>query len=71
MVDDEAFRAFQLENPKEAIRQASGMSIPEDFTIQAHEENNMTAHLAPPSGRLTEADLELVAGGDSWGFSGR
>ena len=41
------------------------MEIPEDFTIQVHEENGMTAHLVlPPSSRLTEEDLAVVAGGN-------
>ena len=71
VADDAEFRALLLENPKEAIQQAMGIAIPEDFTIQVHEENGMTAHVVlPPSSRLTEADLELVAGGDSWGCSG-
>ena len=69
--DDEDFRAFLLENPKAAIQQATGIDIPEDFTIRVYEEDNMTAHLVlPPSDQLTEADLEVVAGGDSWGCSG-
>ena len=64
VTDDDAFRAFLLENPKEAIRQASGIDIPEDFTVQVHEENSMTAHIVlPPTDRLTEADLAGVAGG--------
>ena len=65
VVDDEEFRALLLENPKEAIQQATGIAIPEDFTIQVHEENSMTAHVVlPASGQLTGADLELVAGGN-------
>ena len=64
VADDEAFRAFLLENPKEAIRQASGIDIPEDFTIQVHKENSMTAHVVlPPSDQLTQEDLAVVAGG--------
>ena len=31
--DDEAFRALLLENLKEAIQQATGIAIPEDFII--------------------------------------
>ena len=47
--DDEAFRALLLENPKEAIQQATGIAIPEDFTIQVHEENSMSAHIVLPA----------------------
>ena len=64
VADDAAFRAQLLETPKEAIQQATGLAIPEDFTIQVHEESSMTAHVVlPPSGQLTGEDLELVAGG--------
>ncbi len=64
VVADDAFRALLLENPKEAIQQAFGVTIPEDFTIQVHEENSMTAHLVlPPSDQLTQEDLAVVAGG--------
>ena len=64
VTDDEAFRTRFLENPKEVIQEALGIDIPEDFSIQVHEENSMTAHVVlPPSGRLTEADLAFVAGG--------
>ena len=64
VADDEAFRARLLDNPREVIQEAVGVAIPEDFTIQVHEEDGMSAHIVlPPSGQLTEADLELVAGG--------
>ena len=65
--DDDAFRARLLADPKEAIREAAGIDIPEDFNIQVHEENSMTAHLVlPPSGRLTQEELAAVAGGFGW-----
>ena len=64
VTDDEDFRALLLENPKDAIRQATGIEIPEEFTIHVHEENSMTAHVVlPASDRLTEDDLAVVAGG--------
>ena len=33
VADDAEFRELLLENPKAAIQQATGMAIPEDFTI--------------------------------------
>ena len=64
VADDDAFRARLLENPKEAIHEAAGIEIPEDFSVQVHEENSMTVHLVlPASDQLTEADLSAVAGG--------
>ncbi len=65
VADDAAFRAQLLDNPKEAIQQATGIAIPEDFNIQVHEESGMTAHVVlPPSGQLTQEDLAVVAGGN-------
>ena len=64
VADDDTFRSRLLENPREVIQEAVGVAIPEDFTIQVHEENSMTAHIVlPPGGQLTEEELELVAGG--------
>ena len=65
VTDDEDFRALLLENPKDAIRQATGIEIPEEFTIHVHEEDSVAAHIVlPPSGQLTEADLAVIAGGN-------
>ena len=64
VADDDAFRARFLENPKEVIQEVVGVAIPENFIIQVHEENSMTAHIVlPPSDRLTQEDLATVAGG--------
>ena len=63
-VDDEAFRARLLENPKEAIQEAFGVTISDGLTIEVHEESAMTAHLVlPSSSRLTSDDLNAVVGG--------
>ena len=64
VADDDAFRARFLENPKEVIQEVVGVAIPENFTIQVHEEDSMTAHVVlPASDRLTQEDLAVVAGG--------
>ena len=63
-VDDDAFRARLLENPKEAVQEALGVTIPDAFTIEVHEESAMVAHLVlPSSSQLSQADLAAVAGG--------
>ena len=63
-VEDEDFRAHLLADPRSAISAELGLSIPEGFTIHVHEDDAVTAHLTlPPSDRLTEAELALVAGG--------
>ena len=62
--EDEGFRAQLLSNPKEAIHQAVGVTIPNGFTITVHEEDSMTAHLVlPPNSKLAPAELSAVAGG--------
>ena len=68
--EDADFRARLLSNPKEAIRQAVGVTIPDGFTIKVHEEDSVTAHLVlPPTGKLSPADLSTVAGGLHGGMS--
>ena len=62
--EDADFRARLLSNPKDAIQQAVGVTVPDGFTIKVHEEDSMTAHLVlPPTGKLSAADLSTVAGG--------
>ena len=62
--DDADFRARLLSNPKEAIEQAVGVTVPDGFTIKVHEEDSMTAHLVlPPTGKLSPAELSTVTGG--------
>ena len=62
--EDEDFRACLLDDPKAVISAELGVSIPEGFTVQVHEDDATTAHFVlPPSDRLTEADLAQVAGG--------
>ena len=62
---DEGFRARLLGNPKEAIQQAAGVTVPDDFTITVHEEDSRTAHLVlPPNSKLAPGELSAVAGGN-------
>ena len=63
-VEDESFRENLIADPKTVISAEFGISIPEAFTIQVHEDSGTAAHLIlPPSDRLTEAELERAAGG--------
>ena len=65
---DKEFRALLLERPKDAIQQELGVTIPASMSVEVHEDNAMTAHLVLPSGsRLSEPEMEAVAGGDSLG----
>ena len=64
--EDGEFRAKLIADPKPVISSELGVSIPENFAIQVHEDSAATAHMVlPMSERLTEADLAQVAGG--WG----
>ena len=73
---DADFRARLLSDPKAVIGQELGVTIPESLSIEVHEEGGATAHLVlPPSSRLSEGDLQAVAGGRTvatkWDSSGR
>ena len=70
---DEAFRAKLLKDPRGAIEDATGMAVPESFTVHVHEESATDFHLVlPPAGsRLSDHELRDVSGafapgGDSW-----
>ena len=62
--EDDDFRALLIADPKAAISDETGATIPEGFDIVVHEDSATAAHLVlPPSPVLTEAELETVAGG--------
>ena len=63
--EDAEFRARLLSDPKGAIEQELGVTIPASLSIEVHEEeSDATAHLVlPPASRLNEGDLQAVAGG--------
>ncbi len=71
--EDEAFRARLIENPRDAIRDVTGLTVPESFSIHVHEEGATDFHLVlPPAGsRLSDQELRdasggFAPGGDSW-----
>ena len=62
--EDGEFRAKLLADPKPVISAELGVTIPENFAIQVHEDSAATAHMVLPlSDQLTEDDLAQVAGG--------
>ena len=62
--EDGEFRARLIADPKAAISAETGTTIPDGFDIVVHEDSATTAHLVlPPSGELSEAEMESVAGG--------
>lgn len=61
---DVDFRVRLIADPKAAISSEIGATIPEGFDVAVHEESATTFHLVlPPSPELTEAELQMVAGG--------
>ena len=62
--EDADFRARLLSDPKGAIAQELGVTIPASLSIEVHEASGATVHLIlPPDGRLSESDLQTVTGG--------
>ncbi len=47
VIDDE-FRARLMEDPKAAIKDALGVSLPKGLAITIHEDGAMTTHLVLP-----------------------
>lgn len=61
---DEAFRARLIADPKAAIEEELGLTIPDGFSIKVHEDHVDTSHMVlPPATQLTPSDLEHAAGG--------
>ena len=64
---DEAFRARLLSDPKAAVEEELGLTIPADFTLKVHESVPNISHLVlPPLAALDESALEQAAGGTDW-----
>ena len=62
--EDSDFRARLLSDPKGAIEQELGVTIPASLSVEVHEESGATAHLIlPPDSKLSEGELQTVAGG--------
>jgi hypothetical protein len=65
---DPAFRAELVANPRKALESELGVQIPEDVSVHVHEESLSEVHLVLPASQedLSDADLEMVAGGAGW-----
>ena len=61
---DAEFRARLLSDPKATVEQELGVTIPASLSIEVHEESGAAAHLVlPPDSKLSEGDMQAVAGG--------
>jgi hypothetical protein len=65
--EDTAFRDLLLTNPKAAIFEATGMSVPADWAIVSRLNDSGNVELEFENGELPEDYLEMVSGGDSGG----
>ena len=63
-VNDPDYRAKLLDDPKTAVGDELGVSIPDSLSIHVHEEGAADAHLVlPPNSKLDPGELQAAAGG--------
>ena len=61
---DAEFRKQLLADPKATIGAELGITMPELMTIEVHESDMQTVHLAlPPDPNITEEQLEAISAG--------
>jgi hypothetical protein len=68
--EDESFRKLCLDNPNEAIKQISGMEVPEGIKINIIENEPGVDHtiiLPSSTTEMSSQELEHIAGGRSFG----
>lgn len=72
---DPEFRALAQKNPNAAVAKVTTRALPNDFTLQFHENSGSVKHFILPDPvagieELSEEDLKAVAGGGfqvAWG----
>jgi len=66
---DEGFRARLKEDPRAAVAEETGVTVPESVAIEVLEETPNKAYLVIPSNRMVISDEDLgVAGGGGYHF---
>jgi hypothetical protein len=76
-VEDDSFRQRLLDDPKAVVEQELGSRLPEGVEVRVVEESAQTIYLVLPSasplgegGKLSDQELEAVAGGWDAGTAG-
>lgn len=63
-VSDSDFRAQLVENPKVALADELGISIPDSMNVEVHESTMNTIHISLPPGQdMSEEQLEAISAG--------
>lgn len=61
---DTDFRQHLLTDPKSAITQELGITMPDSMNIEIHQSDMQTVHIAlPPDPNITEEQLEAISAG--------
>ena len=61
---NDEFRTRLLDNPKSTIEGEFGVTVPEGFTLNVHQESRESAHIVlPPNPSLTTEQMMAAAGG--------
>jgi hypothetical protein len=68
---DAGFKQALISDPKATIEKEFGIQIPPNVSVQVHEESvddvNVVLHVVVPKGeKVSEAELDAVAGGACW-----
>ena len=65
---DAAFRQRCLDHPHAAMKEATGLEIPDELKIRFAETPDERVFVLPPLGasELSEGELEEIAGGNAW-----
>ena len=61
---DADFRQQLLDDPKSTITEELGITMPESMSIEVHQSDMQTVHIAlPPDPNITEEQLEAISAG--------
>jgi hypothetical protein len=69
--DDDNFSKAIVDNPKAALNDFLGISVPEKIKLFVHQEKNDEFHIILPEKiELTDKELDNVSGGTCWSDPG-